>query len=118
MNPAFLAAVEQGAIVIRVKAVPGASRDEIAGPLGDRLKVRVAAPPEGGRANASIERVIAAALGISARAVRVTAGNSGPEKLVRIEGAGAEILARLAGTLPHPTGGQASVGRGQERPQR
>ncbi len=31
---------------VKVKVVPGASRDEVVGQLGDALKVRVAAPPE------------------------------------------------------------------------
>ena len=35
-------------VLLLVKMVPGASRDEIAGVVGDRLKVRVAAPPEDG----------------------------------------------------------------------
>jgi len=50
--------------LIAVKAVPGAARDEIAGLLGERLKVRVAAPPEDGKANEAICRVLAAALGL------------------------------------------------------
>ena len=35
---------------VRVKVVPGASRTKVVGVLGDRLKVAVAAPPEGGKA--------------------------------------------------------------------
>ena len=46
-------------LVLRVKAVPGAKRDAIAGALGDRLKIRVAAPPEDGQANAAIRALLA-----------------------------------------------------------
>ena len=39
---------------VRVKVVPGAKQEGVAGVLGDRLKVRVRAPPEDGRANAAV----------------------------------------------------------------
>lgn len=75
-----------GGVLIAVKAVPGASRDQIAGALGDRLKVRVAAPPEGGKANRAVCTLIADALGVPAGAVSVVAGTSSPEKQVRVQG--------------------------------
>ncbi|MFQ5416201.1 MAG: DUF167 domain-containing protein [Myxococcota bacterium] len=68
-----------------VKVVPGASRDDVAGWLGDALKVRVAAPAERGKANAAVERTIAAALGIPGRCVRVVGGATSPRKIVAIE---------------------------------
>lgn len=71
---------------ILVKAVPGAKKDEIVGRLGDRLKVRVSAPPEGGKANAAICELIAAALGIKARDVRIVSGQSRAEKTVEVDG--------------------------------
>ena len=58
---------------IRVKAIPGASRDAVAGMLGDRVKVRVSAPPEGGRANKAIEGLIARELGVRPSQVSVVA---------------------------------------------
>jgi len=71
-------------VLIRVKAVPGASRDELAGPVGDRLKVRVSAAPEGGKANKAVCRVVAAALGVKTRQVTVECGHASPEKTLRV----------------------------------
>ncbi len=72
-------------VLIRVKAVPGASREEIVGPLGDRLKVRVSAPPEGGRANKAVCALIARALGVKPIQVSIEAGRSSARKTVRVE---------------------------------
>jgi uncharacterized protein (TIGR00251 family) len=84
-------------VLIRVKAVPGASRDQIAGPLGDRLKIRVAAPPEGGKANEAICQLIAKTLGVGKRAVSVESGPTNPEKSVRACGVQADdARAKLA----------------------
>lgn len=82
---------------IGVKVVPGAKRDEIVGRLGERLKVRVAAPPEGGRANLAVCALIAAALGVAPRQVRVVAGHGRPEKVVEIEGVSDEAARGLMG---------------------
>lgn len=76
----------EGGVVIAVKAVPGAKRDEIVGVLGSRLKVRVTAPPEGGRANAAICAVLAEALGVKKSAVSIATGHGSAEKTVRVEG--------------------------------
>ncbi len=85
------------AVRILVKAVPGAKRDEVAGRLGDRLKVRVSAPPEGGKANRAICDVIAAALGVKPRDVRVVSGLSRAEKTIEVEGVREEQVNVLFG---------------------
>lgn len=72
--------------MLSIKVVPGASRDQVAGMLGDRLKVRISAPAEGGKANKAVCRLIAGGLGIKAGAVEVTSGKTNPEKVVRISG--------------------------------
>jgi uncharacterized protein (TIGR00251 family) len=86
------------ATTIQVKAVPRAARDEIVGWLGGALKVRVTAPPQDGRANAALEALIAAALGVARGAVRVAAGHGSARKRVEIVGLDrAEIERRLSG---------------------
>lgn len=81
---------------MKVKAVPGASRSEIVGRLGEALKIRVAAPPEGGKANREIVALVAAKLGLSLNCVAVLSGQSLPAKVLSVEGLSAEAAwARL-----------------------
>lgn len=71
---------------IRLKVVPGSRRDEVVGSYGDRLKVKVAAPPEDGKANAAVCKLIAKKLGIPPRDIQIIAGTTNPEKTARIAG--------------------------------
>ena len=89
--------VASGTVRLAVKAVPGAKRDEVVGRLGDRLKVRVSAPPEGGKANEAICTLIAAALGVRARDVSIVSGHSRAEKVLEISGANAGAVEALLG---------------------
>lgn len=89
---------DAGSCLLHIKAVPGARRDEIAGPLGERLKVRVSAPPEDGKANKAICALIAERLGVRAAMVSVERGLTSAEKTVRIAGVDPESArARLQG---------------------
>ncbi len=83
---------------LSLRVVPGASRTEVAGRLGDALKVRVAAPPESGAANAALLAFLAGRLGLPRRAVTLVAGAASPRKAVAVEGLdAAEAEARLLG---------------------
>jgi hypothetical protein len=76
----------KGGVLIAVKAVPGAKRDEIVGLLGNRLKIRISAPPEGGKANKAICALLARELGVRKGDVEVASGAGQAEKSVRIVG--------------------------------
>lgn len=71
---------------LSIKVVPGASREDVAGWLGDALKIRVAAPPERGKANAAVVRVLAEALGVPPESVRIVGGATAARKTVEIAG--------------------------------
>lgn len=57
------ALVTIGGLELRLKTVPGASRDQFAGLLRDRPKLRVAAPPQAGKANAAVLALLGRWLG-------------------------------------------------------
>ena len=76
----------EGGVEIAVKVVPGASRSRLMGLLGDALKVQVAAPAEKGKANAAVAALIAGKLGVAVKAVEIVAGQTTPNKRVRVMG--------------------------------
>ena len=70
-------------VTIPVLVVPGASRREVVGVYGDRLRVRVTAPPEKGRANKEVAVLLTELFGVSARLVK---GGSSRRKLFLLAG--------------------------------
>ena len=69
-----------------MKVVPGSSRDQIVGWLGDALKIRVMAPPEKGKANEAVVEILAEKLGISTDDIEVESGRSSPSKVIAVTG--------------------------------
>lgn len=86
-----------GALTFRVRVVPRASRSEVAGEHDGALRVRVAAPPVEGAANEELARLLSREFGVPARDVEIKSGHASKTKLVRVRGANAERLLRLAG---------------------
>jgi uncharacterized protein len=88
-----------------VKVIPKASREGIAGWLGETLKVRVRAPAQKGKANAAAEALIADALGVGSDRVRVVAGRTSERKVVEVSGLTvAELRRRLTAACGPPAG--------------
>ena len=63
---------------------PKASKDEFAGLHGDRLKIRLTAPPVEGKANAHLLAFLAEAFGVSKSQVSLESGELNRQKRVRI----------------------------------
>ena len=83
--------------LIRLKVVPGSSRDTSVGALGDRLKLKVAAAAEGGKANKAVCALLARMLGVKARDVEIVSGAASPEKTVRVAGVSVSAASKLLG---------------------
>ena len=79
-------AVGDDAVELAVHASPGAGRTQVVGRHGDALKVRVAAPPEKGRANEALVAVLAEAFGVAAKDVTLVSGEASRSKRFRLAG--------------------------------
>ncbi|MGA2612395.1 MAG: DUF167 domain-containing protein [Spirochaetia bacterium] len=91
--------VRAGCIFLRVKAKPGARADSIMGVRGSELLVGVRVPPEKGRANAEIARVLAIALHVPRDQVVLKLGGSSAHKVYTVPLAAAPILGKLVSTV-------------------
>jgi uncharacterized protein (TIGR00251 family) len=87
--------VAKGALKIKVRLTPRASRDEIAGYSDGVLRVRVTAPPVDGKANAALRKLIAKRLGVAPSRVTIERGAKGRDKLLAVEGADPDAVRNL-----------------------
>ena len=88
---------EKGTVVrVAVHVQPRASRREIIGQHGAALKVRLQAPPVDGAANEALVRLLAEALKVPERSVRVVAGATSRSKVVEVDGTTADAVRALA----------------------
>ena len=75
---------EGDTLVLVLHVQPGASRTEVAGVHGDAMKIRLAAPPVDGKANAELVRFLAQAFGVAQRRIELVRGTTARAKVVRI----------------------------------
>jgi uncharacterized protein (TIGR00251 family) len=85
---------------LRLRVSPGATRAGVVGRHGEGWKIRVAAAPEGGRANEAVMRLLADTLSVPRDAVTLVSGHSGRDKIVELAGLGpAQIERRLTSAV-------------------
>jgi uncharacterized protein (TIGR00251 family) len=80
---------------ISVHVVPRARRTEVTGVHGDAIRIRLAAPPVDGAANAELVRFLAERLGVARADVEIKSGAGARRKLVEIAGRSPDDVRRL-----------------------
>jgi uncharacterized protein (TIGR00251 family) len=88
--------VDSGKILLEIKAVPGASKTELAGIKDGRLRIRLAAAPEDGKANAELLNFLSKALDCPKRDLRLVSGEKSRLKVVALP---VECLAWVEGVV-------------------
>jgi uncharacterized protein (TIGR00251 family) len=87
-------------IRLRLRVSPGASKAGVVGRHGTGWKVRVASPPERGKANRDLLDLLAEALVLPRNALELVSGHGARDKVVGVEGLSeAEAEHRLAAAV-------------------
>jgi uncharacterized protein (TIGR00251 family) len=76
--------IDSDKIRLEIKAVPGASKTEFAGLKDRRLRIRLAAAPEDGKANAELLNFLSKALGCPRRDIQLLSGEKSRLKAIAI----------------------------------
>jgi len=91
--PGWLRATADGRLVLTLHIQPGAKKTEVAGEHGDALKLRLAAPPVDGKANAALLAFLADHLAVAKQSVVLKSGQTSRRKVVEVDGLAAEAAA-------------------------
>jgi uncharacterized protein (TIGR00251 family) len=91
---------------LRLRVSPGANRAHVVGRHGEAWKVRVAALPQGGRANEAVIQLLAETLSLPRESVTLVSGHGARDKIVQLAGVDQTQIER-----------RLSSAAGKERPQ-
>lgn len=83
---------QEEAVTFTVRAQPRAIKSALAGEVEGALKVKIAAPPVDGAANEELIRFLAKLFEVPRRAITILSGETGKNKIVRIQGIDASYL--------------------------
>lgn len=89
-------------VVLDVKVVPNASCDKLDGILGDKLKIRLQAPPVEGKANKALVRFLAKSLNISKSDVVLLSGETSRTKRIMLRGISLDTAVKTLTPPPGP----------------
>jgi uncharacterized protein (TIGR00251 family) len=96
-----------GGTTLAVHVQPGAGRTEVVGRHGDALKVRIAAPPTGNRANDAVIDLVAKEFAVKKADVQVTSGATSRDKRLKLSGVDVRTAERVVDRLLAPAPGSA-----------
>jgi uncharacterized protein (TIGR00251 family) len=89
--------IGQGRITLHLHVQPGAKATELAGLHGDALKIRLAAPPVDGKANAALIEFIAKRLSLAKLAITMKSGHHSRRKVLEVLNPPPDARERLLG---------------------
>jgi len=69
---------------LQIKVIPSSSKDCIAGWLDDTLKVKVRAPPDKGKANKAVIKVLEKNLDLAKGSISISSGTTSSRKVIEI----------------------------------
>ena len=98
MNAPFLQPARDG-VQLAIKLQPRAAKNEIVGPLGHELKIKVTAPPVDAAANQALIDLLAETLGCPRGAIHILRGQTSRHKTVWIGGLAPEEVIRKLGKM-------------------
>ena len=92
----------EGSTRIALRVAPGAQRAKVVGRHGTAWKLRVTAPPEDGKANEAVVRLLAETLGVPRGDIAIVSGHGARDKVVSLTGLGAEeVEQRLEASIAY-----------------
>ncbi len=86
-----------GRVMLTLHVQPGVKQTSVAGVHGDALKIRLAAPPVDGKANAALIAFVAERLAVAKSAVTLKSGQTSRRKVLEVAGAPVDAAQRLLG---------------------
>ena len=89
--------VQDGVVYLHVKVQPRASQNAIGEVLGNKLKIKVTAPPVDSAANEALVKFLAELLQCSRGAVQIVRGKTSRRKILAIRGLSAEFVRHKLG---------------------
>ena len=87
----------EGRATLAVHVQPGAKKSGVVGEHGDALKIRLAAPPVDGKANAALIEFLADRLGVAKSTVVLKSGQASRRKVVEVVASEAFVREQLLG---------------------
>ena len=87
-------------MIIRVRVIPNAVRNEVVGRIGSTVRVKVSTPAIDGKANNELTAFLAEFFEVKNRGVKIVRGQKGKEKTVEISGRTEEELEDMMETIP------------------
>jgi hypothetical protein len=82
-------------LLLRVKVLPNAGRNQLAGLRGEELLVRLQAQPRKGEANRELLHFLAKSLGLPRGSLQIVSGQTSGHKLLRLPAAARGLLEPL-----------------------